>query len=45
MEHYFSRLQSAIRNYWDKPALTNFEGESFTYSQMAAIIEKFRILL
>lgn len=44
MEHYFSRLQSAIRNYWDKPALTNFEGESFTYSQMAAIIEKFHIL-
>jgi len=44
MDHYFTRLQNAIRSYWDKPALCNYEGEEFTYSQIATKIEKFHIL-
>ncbi|MGN1233292.1 MAG: AMP-binding protein [Candidatus Cryptobacteroides sp.] len=43
MEHYFSRLQNATRLYWDKPAIRNFRGETFTYGQMATQIERFHI--
>lgn len=42
--HYLERLQNATRKYWDKPALNNFQGESFTYGQMANRIEKFHVL-
>lgn len=43
MEHYFSRLQNAIRLYWDKPAICNYRGETFTYGELATQIEKFHI--
>lgn len=43
MEHYFARLQNAVKLYWDKPAIKNFRGESFTYGQMATQIERFHI--
>ena len=43
MEHYFSRLQNATRLYWEKPAIRNFRGESFTYEQMAGQIARFHI--
>ena len=43
MEHYFSRLQNSIKNYWDSPALNNFRGESFTFGQLATQIERFHI--
>ena len=31
--HYLERLQAATRKYWDKPALNNIGGESFTYAK------------
>ena len=43
MEHYLSRLQNATRKYWEKPALNNIGGETFTYGQMATTIEKFHL--
>ena len=43
MEHYFSRLQNAIRLYWGKPALSNYKGETFSYGQLATQIERFHI--
>ncbi len=43
MEHYFARLQNAVRLYWDKPAVCNYRGESFTYGQLATQIERFHI--
>lgn len=43
MEHYFSRLQNAVRLYWDKPAVSNYRGEIFTYGQLATQIERFHI--
>ncbi len=43
MEHYFARLQNAVRLYWDKPAICNFHGERFSYGQMATQIERFHI--
>lgn len=42
--HYLERLQAATRKYWDKPALNNIGGESFTYSQMARSIARFHII-
>lgn len=42
--HYLERLQNATRKYWNKPALNNFKGESFTYCQLATRIEKFHII-
>ena len=42
--HYLERLQAATRKFWDKPALNNIGGETFTYAQMAAQIEKFHLL-
>ena len=43
MEHYFARLQNAIRLYWDKPAVCNYRGETFFYGQLATQIERFHI--
>lgn len=43
MEHYFSRLQNAIRLYWEKTAVGNYKGETFSYGQLATQIERFHI--
>ena len=42
--HYLERLQAATRKFWDKPALNNIGGESFTYAQMAQSIARFHIV-
>lgn len=44
MEHYFSRLQNAIRQYWKRPAVANYNGEVITYSQLAENILRFHLL-
>jgi long-chain acyl-CoA synthetase len=44
MKHYFTRLEDSIRKNWDKPALTNYGGKTYSFSQMAVGIEKFHIL-
>ena len=43
MDHYLSLLQTATAKFWDKSALNTIDGESFTYAQMATLIEKFHI--
>lgn len=43
MIHYLERLQTATRKFWNKPALNNIDGETFTYGDMAQAIEKFHI--
>ena len=43
MTNYIKKLESAIKANWDKPALCNFKGESFTYAELAESIEKFHI--
>ncbi len=42
--HYLERLQAATRKFWDKPALNNIGGESFTYADMARTIFRFHLL-
>lgn len=44
MEHYFSRLERTIKQNWENPALCNFNGEKFTYGDLATNIAKFHIL-
>ena len=41
MEHYLKRLQEATRKYWDKSALNTWQGEGFTYGQVATSIERY----
>lgn len=43
MEHYFPRLERTIKAYWDSPALSNFNGETFTYGELATKVAKFHI--
>ena len=44
MKHYFTRLQEAMRNNWDRPALCNYKGESFTFGELADKIARFHIV-
>ena len=41
--HYLSRLEEAIKKNWDRPALGNFRGETFTYGEFATHIAKFHL--
>ena len=43
-KHYLWKLQETVKGCWDKKALCNYNGESFTFSDLAANIEKFHIL-
>ena len=43
MKHYFTRLTEAIRENWEKPALCNYNGDEFTFRQVATLIAKFHI--
>ena len=41
--HYFIRLETTIKDQWDKPALCNYKGEKITFGELATNIEKFHI--
>ena len=43
MKHYFTRLEEAIKNNWDRPALGNYRGELFTFGDFATQIAKFHV--
>ena len=43
-KHYLWKLQDTVKKCWDKPALCNYGGESFTFGELATSIEKFHIL-
>ena len=36
--HYLKRLEEAIKKNWDRPALGNFRGETFTFGDFATQI-------
>ena len=44
MRHYLSIFQQAVRNRWDKPALSDYKGETFTFADMATQIAKHHVL-
>lgn len=43
MIHYLEKLQGTIRNHWNQKALCDYEGDSFTYADLAKVIEQFRL--
>ena len=44
MKHYFTRLQEAMISNWDRPALGNYRGETFTFGEVATHIAKLHVL-
>ena len=45
MKHYLKKLEDTIRERWNEKSLCDYEGDSFTYADLAAYIEKFRLFL
>jgi len=45
MKHYLKKLEETIQRQWNQKALCDYEGESFTYADVATHIEQFRIFL
>ena len=43
MKHYLKKLEEQVHLRTDKPALCDFEGKSYTYGDMARIIEQYHI--
>ena len=43
MKHYFSRLEEAMKANWERPALANYRGETFTFGELATQIAKFHL--
>lgn len=43
MKHYFTRLEEAIKNNWERPALGNYRGETFTFGEFATHIAKLHL--
>ena len=42
MIHYLNKLEKTIREHWDQKALCDYNGDSFTYADLAKNIEQFR---
>ena len=45
MKHYLKKLEETIRERWNQKALCDYQGESFTYGDLATNIEMFRLFL
>ena len=43
MNHYLKNLEVTVREQWTRKALCDYNGDSFTYAQLATNIERFRI--
>ena len=43
MKHYLKKLEETVREQWTRKALCDYNGDSFTYAQLATNIERFRI--
>ena len=43
MRHYLTNLEETIREQWTRKALCDYNGDSFTYAQLATNIERFNI--
>ena len=43
MKHYLKNLEKTVREQWTRKALCDYNGDSFTYAQLAINVERFRI--
>lgn len=44
MVHYLTFINDAIKNNWDKPAITNYGGATFTFGEIAEKVERMHVL-
>ena len=44
MVHFFNYIDEAIKKNWDKPAVSNYGANTYTYAELAASIEKMHLL-
>ena len=45
MKHYLKKLEDTIHERWNQKALCDYEGDTFTYADLATCIEQFRLFL
>ena len=45
MKHYLKKLEETVRERWNQKALCDYNGESFTYEDLATNIEMFKLFL
>ena len=43
IKHYLKTLEETVRQQWDQKALCDYEGDAYTYADVATSIEQFRI--
>ncbi len=43
MKHYLTRLEESVKNYWTRPALGNYKGETFTFGDVATQCAKLHL--
>lgn len=43
MKHYLKKLEETIGSCWNQPALCDYGGDAFTYADVAACVEQFRL--
>jgi len=43
MKHYLKNLEETVRNHWTLNALCDYNGDSFTYAQLAINVERFKL--
>ena len=43
MEHYLKKLEDTVRKHWTQKALCDYNGDAFTYANLAIYIEQLRI--
>lgn len=44
MVHFFNYIDEAIKKNWDKPAVSNYGANTYTYAELATSIEKMHLL-
>ena len=43
MRHYLKNLEETVRNHWTQKALCDYNGDTFSYANLAINIEQFRV--
>lgn len=44
MQHFLTLFDKSVKKNWNKPAISNYGGETYTYGELAEGIEKYHIL-
>ena len=43
MKHNLTRFEESVKNYWTRPALGNYKGETFTFGEVATQCAKLHL--